>query len=154
MVGEAGFEPAKAVPSDLQSDPFGRSGIPPSRVTRRGPTAPHPNRLERDRRGTGCANNRRNDRSDRTHKARSRVILESVCVLSERSLPRQPVNGALGYRRWWGQRRDSNPQPADYKSAALPIEPHWRLSPAASGCRGWFFDESNTNQNGEWSERE
>ncbi len=30
MVGEAGFEPAKAVPSDLQSDPFGRSGIPPS----------------------------------------------------------------------------------------------------------------------------
>ena len=29
MVGEAGFEPAKAVPSDLQSDPFGRSGIPP-----------------------------------------------------------------------------------------------------------------------------
>ena len=31
MVGEAGFEPAKAVPSDLQSDPFGRSGIPPRR---------------------------------------------------------------------------------------------------------------------------
>ena len=25
----AGFEPAKAVPSDLQSDPFGRSGTPP-----------------------------------------------------------------------------------------------------------------------------
>ena len=31
MVGEAGFEPAKAEPSDLQSDPFGRSGIPPLR---------------------------------------------------------------------------------------------------------------------------
>ena len=29
MVGEAGFEPAKAEPSDLQSDPFDRSGIPP-----------------------------------------------------------------------------------------------------------------------------
>ena len=29
MVGGAGFEPAKAWPSDLQSDPFGRSGIPP-----------------------------------------------------------------------------------------------------------------------------
>ena len=28
-VGEAGFEPAKAVPPDLQSGPFGRSGIPP-----------------------------------------------------------------------------------------------------------------------------
>ena len=28
LVG-AGFEPAKAKPSDLQSDPFDRSGIPP-----------------------------------------------------------------------------------------------------------------------------
>ena len=28
-VGEAGFEPAKAEPPDLQSGPFGRSGIPP-----------------------------------------------------------------------------------------------------------------------------
>ncbi len=30
MVEEAGFEPAKAEPSDLQSDPFGRSGTPPN----------------------------------------------------------------------------------------------------------------------------
>ena len=29
-VGEAGFEPAKAKPPDLQSGPFGRSGTPPS----------------------------------------------------------------------------------------------------------------------------
>ena len=29
MVGGTGFEPVKAEPSDLQSDPFGRSGIPP-----------------------------------------------------------------------------------------------------------------------------
>ena len=29
MVGE-GFEPSKAVPTDLQSAPFGHSGIPPS----------------------------------------------------------------------------------------------------------------------------
>ena len=28
----------------------------------------------------------------------------------------------------WSQRRDSNPQPADYKSAALPIEPRWRIA--------------------------
>lgn len=28
VVGE-GFEPSKAVPSDLQSDPFGHSGTPP-----------------------------------------------------------------------------------------------------------------------------
>ena len=26
----------------------------------------------------------------------------------------------------WSQRRDLNPQPADYKSAALPIELRWR----------------------------
>ena len=30
VVGEAGFEPAKAEPSDLQSDPVGRLGIRPS----------------------------------------------------------------------------------------------------------------------------
>ena len=29
MVEEAGFEPAKALPTDLQSAPFGHSGIPP-----------------------------------------------------------------------------------------------------------------------------
>ncbi len=32
MVEGAGFEPAKAEPSDLQSDPFGRSGIPPLKL--------------------------------------------------------------------------------------------------------------------------
>ena len=32
MVEWAGFEPAKAEPSDLQSDPFGRSGIPPLNI--------------------------------------------------------------------------------------------------------------------------
>ena len=35
MVEGEGFEPSKAVPSDLQSDPFDRSGIPP-RDTGRG----------------------------------------------------------------------------------------------------------------------
>ena len=32
MEGE-GFEPSKAVPSDLQSDPFDRSGTPPNQTT-------------------------------------------------------------------------------------------------------------------------
>ena len=32
-LGGAGFEPAKALPSDLQSDPFDRSGNPPSART-------------------------------------------------------------------------------------------------------------------------
>ena len=31
LVEGAGFEPAKAEPSDLQSDPFDRSGTPPKR---------------------------------------------------------------------------------------------------------------------------
>ena len=29
MVEGVGFEPTKAEPADLQSDPFGHSGIPP-----------------------------------------------------------------------------------------------------------------------------
>ena len=33
MVGGAGFEPAKAVPPDLQSGPFGRLGIHPNRTS-------------------------------------------------------------------------------------------------------------------------
>ena len=32
MVGEDGFEPSKALPADLQSVPFGHSGIPPYSV--------------------------------------------------------------------------------------------------------------------------
>ena len=30
LVGEGGFEPPKASPADLQSVPFGHSGIPPN----------------------------------------------------------------------------------------------------------------------------
>ncbi len=33
LVEGAGFEPAKAEPSDLQSDPFDRSGTPPKTVS-------------------------------------------------------------------------------------------------------------------------
>ena len=54
VMGRGGFEPPKQFAADLQSVPFGHSGISP-------------------------------------------------------------------YWSWWW---DSNPQPADYKSAALPIEPH------------------------------
>ena len=59
VVGRGGFEPPKSKTSDLQSDPFGRSGICPYEI-----------------------------------------IVE------------------------WSRRLDLNPQPADYKSAALPIELH------------------------------
>ena len=59
MVEGGGFEPPKSLTTDLQSVPFGRSGIPP----------------------------------------------DDEAVVS-----------------MWSWRWDSNPQPADYKSAALPIE--------------------------------
>ncbi len=32
LVEGEGFEPSKAVPSDLQSDPFDRSGTPPNKT--------------------------------------------------------------------------------------------------------------------------
>ncbi len=32
MVEGEGFEPSKAEPSDLQSDPFGHSGTPPEKM--------------------------------------------------------------------------------------------------------------------------
>ena len=34
LVEGGGFEPPKAEPSDLQSDPFGRSGTPPQHASR------------------------------------------------------------------------------------------------------------------------
>ena len=33
----------------------------------------------------------------------------------------------LRYTSWWSQWRDLNPRPADYESAALPTELHWRI---------------------------
>ena len=63
LVGAGGFEPPKAVPTDLQSAPFGHSGTLP-------------------------------------------------CSL-------------LKKWSWW---TDSNPRPADYKSAALPTELHQQLN--------------------------
>ena len=35
LVGDGGFEPPKALPADLQSVPFGHSGIPPYSIARR-----------------------------------------------------------------------------------------------------------------------
>ena len=95
LVGEAGFEPAKAEPSDLQSDPFGRSGIPPPGIPESDGAAPMngPRRRLRVReRPTGRSVRSRASPPVRAARwaaaspgmARSRVILESVYVLSER----------------------------------------------------------------------
>ena len=35
LVGEGGFEPPKSLTTDLQSAPFGHSGIPPYKILRR-----------------------------------------------------------------------------------------------------------------------
>ncbi len=40
--------------------------------------------------------------------------------------PARRSSGRPDGARRWGQRRDSNPQPSDYKSDALPIEPRWQ----------------------------
>ena len=74
MVEGAGFEPAKTESSDLQSDPFDRSGTPPILTTN----------------------------------MPDKIIL--------------PKNGSKNHVRSWSWREESNPRPADYKSAALPAE--------------------------------
>ena len=68
MVGEGGFEPPKSLTTDLQSAPFGHSGILP-------------------------------------------YLIELL----------------VKKWSWW---TDSNPRPADYKSAALPAELHQRIKSA------------------------
>ena len=73
-VGGAGFEPAKAEPTDLQSVPFDRFGNPPDR------------------------------------------ILQLVAALHSLALR------FLAAEATKSQRRGSNPRPAVYKTAALPIE--------------------------------
>ena len=57
--------------------------------------------------------------------------------------------------RRWSRRRDLNPQPADYKSAALPIELHRQVSsgkrmatrkglePSTSSVTGWRSNQLN-----------
>ena len=94
VVGE-GFEPSKAEPPDLQSGPFDRSGTPPS-----------PDAYKRRQAGDGIRT--RDPQLGRLmlyQLSYSRVIVESSPPLRQSSW------------RW-----DSNPQPAAYKAAALPIE--------------------------------
>ena len=78
MVERGGFEPPKASPTDLQSVPFGRSGISPFWL-----------------------------------------IANRQLPIVDRFLS---LRFAIGDLPDWSWRRELNPQPADYKSAALPIE--------------------------------
>ena len=68
---------------------------------------------------------------------RSRVILATFRISMERTA--EPgLGGSTRARRSpqrnWSQRRESNPQPPDYKSGALPIEPRW-LAPHEARSR-------------------
>ncbi len=127
----------KAVPSDLQSDPFGHSGISPRLFSRcsvltRAPRVP-------GRRGARfavpdgireCVGGRA-----RAERHRSRVILGSLGFPGSsprRDDRRSPASGGrLGPGAGGSQRRDSNPQPPDYKSGALPVELRWPAPRAA-----------------------
>ena len=97
MVEGDGFEPSKAQLTDLQSAPFGHSGIP-RRCSRIG----------------YYSTNMRNVQ----------------CI-------------------FWSWRRESNPQPADYKSAALPLSHISALAtgnglePSTSSVTGWHSNQLN-----------
>ena len=130
MVARPGFEPGKAEPTDLQSVPFDRSGISPSgRRCRRlraeavdacgGSSATGSERARTAGSPLGAPYGRSAPWS-----SLDRFVFP-VSSLTEQPQSHEP------YR--WSQRRDSNPQPADYKSAALPIEPRWRLVRGSPG---------------------
>ena len=102
MVEGGGFEPPKAQLTDLQSAPFGHSGIPRS--------------------------------------------FSNLVVLFEIRYHLLPDKWS-----WW---RESNPQPADYKSAALPLShtsikylkklATWNgLEPSTSSVTGWHSNQLN-----------
>lgn len=122
MVGEAGFEPAKAWPPDLQSGLVGRLSIPPWESAHRPERGPNATLLTL-----------RQPRVYRVQSAERRFrhlpvqVSFSVSRQGDKSPGRFRTTSGMFYIKgspWseWSQRRDSNPQPLDYKSRALPIE--------------------------------
>ena len=101
-MGEDGFEPSKALPADLQSVPFGHSGIPPYYS---GLQAFHQKNIS-------------NHRNMFSH-AKALETPRSTAPVNRKS--ERAVSNTWS---WW---TDSNPRPADYKSAALPTELHQRI---------------------------
>ena len=105
LVGEGGFEPPKSLTTDLQSAPFGHSGIPPNIIllrTLRCYPLHHPRFPARSPSIAGFVPGRRSDEA------------------SEHSAS----DGCETYRnplRRWSWWPESNWQPAHYKCAALPL---------------------------------
>ena len=100
-MGEGGFEPPKALPADLQSVPFGHSGIPPYLTLI-----------------LSCHSNQSPAKRVWFEKEEER----KGCAVFRTSGKRSEVSFFWPWS-WW---TDSNPRPADYKSAALPTELHQR----------------------------
>src|ERR1700730_15545873 len=94
-MGEAGFEPAKAEPPDLQSGPFDHSGIPPWSY------APSPDH----RHWALDAGHSTPERTTEFHPTSAGGHMTRI------GIDRGP----------WSELWDSNPQPPVYKTGALPL---------------------------------
>ena len=103
LVAGTGFEPVKALPSDLQSDPFGHSGIPPCAVAG-ARSSEAPALVPRHRRGTGGSGCpvRTRVAPDRSRVlVRERASRRSTTVRSRRDRPaRRRRRAALPSHHW------------------------------------------------------
>ena len=124
VVGRGRFELPKSETSDLQSDPFGHSGIFPYIKLLSAPQGSSVPAV--------CTRLCTLRRSRRLHKACTLWMSVSAactkfCAAGEGcSRPSAQIFAhRCAYWRW-SRRLESNPQPADYKSAALPVELHRR----------------------------
>ncbi len=119
VVGE-GFEPSKAEPSDLQSDPFDRSGTPPTRgctfsTPAHGLSTSHPAKSPKI--PTACSGF---SRQDSMYRIRSPQSPGNQGKNNPITKPwRSGRRAASGE---WCRQWDSNSRPTDYKSVALPTE--------------------------------
>ncbi len=107
LVEEGGFEPPKRNATDLQSAPFGHSGTPPYSIVR--PSS-------------------RRRRLTKSEPSEAGPILRGEARKRSEECPCAGVpNGADFASTTWSWWTDSNPRPADYKSAALPAELHQQI---------------------------
>ena len=134
MVG-GGFEPPKALPADLQSAPFDRFGTPPSISLETPVFGAPPSRLRlRSKDALGHLRRAFTIKPRKVTAPWGEVKGSSATERPPQVQPPGTVRAAapagfriVGPASW---RRDSNPQPADYKSAALPVELRQRATTA------------------------
>ena len=121
-MGRGRFELPKSETSDLQSDPFGHSGIFPYIKLLSAPQGSSVPAV--------CTRLCTLRRSRRLHKACTLwmsvpAACTKFCAAGEGCSHPSAQIFARRCAYWrWSRRLESNPQPADYKSAALPVELH------------------------------